>query len=48
MKQLSNTEVIMKKSVAYKKGVIRIIFTDTLRNSADIAEVELHAVQHIP
>ena len=29
MKKLSNTETGLKKSFAYKKACIRIIFTDT-------------------
>ena len=57
MKKISSTETGMKKSVAYKKGVYSnyihrycVYYTVqlTLSNSADIGEVELHAVQHIP
>ena len=56
MKKLSNTEAGMKKGIAYKKGVYSnyihrycVYYTVqlALRNSADIVEVELHAVQHI-
>ena len=56
MKKLSNAEAGMKKSVAYRKGMysnyihrycVYYAVQLTLSNSADIVEVELHAVQHI-